>query len=311
MKRLCALLAAFGLLAPLWGVEVRLQASDAPEAEQPVMAAVRSLTRDIEGDELAVSISSFTQDEEVTSLIVTLQAGEHTLIERPLVATNGWKKRLKRLLESQLAYDLARLYPPDASLPVLEEYYLVRPKEGFSFRPGQAYKARSDHGTTGLLLVRDVYPEVIRLDALSDHGIQIGQSLVPASGQSLEGWVSVYPLGGELSYTVSWPYPFALSLAVGSLDDRFLFEAGLEKRWPLSSFSRSWFLRNSSIAAAVRAGIAVPFAIGASASITYRIMVTSSLSFAVSGRLLYYGNQEEKREWQNGYQLTCGVGYHW
>ncbi|GEM_PF-1385600 len=311
MRPFWALALTLCLLSPLGALSVRIDASGAPQAERAVALAVRHAAKGLEGENLLVTLSSFSQDDSVTSLEVTLLAGGNSIVERPLVATSGWEGRLRKLLESQLSYDLLLLYPPASDAVVLEELYLARPAEGFSFKPGLVCQSRSAEKRTGLLVARDVYGEVVRLDALSDHGIRLGQELVPASGQGVEGWFSIFPLGGELSWSLSWPYPFQLSLAVAGFDRHLLFEAGLEKLWPLSSVSHTWFLRNSSIGAAVRMGIASPFALGASASVTWRTMVTTSVSFAVSGRLLYYGNQEEKRAWQDGYQLLCGVGYHW
>lgn len=311
MRPFLALVLALCLLSPLGALSVRVDAAGAPQAERVVALAVRHAAEGLEGEDLLVTLSSFSQDDSVTSLKVTLRAGGNSIVERPLVATSGWEGRLGKLLESQLSYDLLLLYPPASNAVVLEELYLARPVEGFTFKPGQVCQSRSVEGRTGLLVARDVHEEVVRFDALSDHGIRLGQELVPASGQSVEGWYSVFPRGGEIAWSLSWPYPFQLSLALAGIDGHLLFEAGLAKLWPLSSVSHAWFLRNSSIGAAVRMGIASPFAIGASASVTWRTMVTTSVSFAVSGRLLYYGNQEEKRAWQDGYQLLCGVGYHW
>ncbi len=311
MKRGLLFLLLFFLCSLVGALEVQVDASLAPEALKPVEKAVRHATWGIEGEDLYVTLSSFIQDERVTSVEVELSCGGEKILERPSVATGGWQGRMRKLLEKQLSYDLGKLYPPKDDAPVLEELYMVRPSEGDSFRPGQVYKARGGKRSTGLLVVRDVYPEVVRLDAISDHGIHIGQTLSRSLGLSVEGWFSMAPRGGEISMRLSWPYPFELSFALSFLDDRVLFEAGLEKIWPLSSVSHSWFLRNSSLGAGVRMGIASPFALGASASITWRIMVMKGLSLALGGRLLYYGNQEEKKVWQDGYQFLCGVGYNW
>ena len=311
MKPLALACVLWCLLSPLGALSVRLDATGAPGAEQVVGKAIRHAVKGMEGPELSVTVKDFSQDEAVTSLVVELQVGDRLIVERPLVATKGWEGKLERLLASQLSHDLSQLYPFPKENLVLEDWYFVRPVGEVSFKPGMSFQSRDASRKTGLLEVRDVYDEVIRLDAVSNHGIRIGQELKPASGQSLEGWVSISPLGGELSYSFSWPYPFRVSIALASLDDRVLCEAGLEKLWRLSSISRNWLLANSSLGAGVRVGVAFPFALGASASVTWRMMLAPSLSFALGGRLLYYGNQEEKRAWQDGYQLVCGVGYHW
>lgn len=313
MKRLALLpLLLFSLALPLGAVGVRVETDEASaQAAEPVGRAVESMVRHRVGDDLTVTVSDFTRENGMVRAKVTLKtAGGKEIAEEPLVKEKGWEGKMESLLRKQLSTDILFLYPPasDPHLSIL--YMLPLPEGSTTFREGQVWRAKAPDGTTsGYLRVSEMGTTSVSFDALSDTSIQPGDSLERSPGLMFEGMGSIYPAGGEGTVMLAWPFPFWTTLSVSGLEDRVRGELGLEYIWPLSTLGHSWFLRATSIAASVRFGFASPWAFGSSAAITIRVHVTTSLYLAVSGRIQYYGNQEEEETWLNGYQLLAGAGF--
>lgn len=308
MRALLAVLLALCALPPL-AAAVSVHADAGAEEVAAVVGVVVRRTASRSLGDLEVRVSGVDGDERFLWATVSVTGPEGTVVERPVVPVQGWEASLRSLLASQLEADLPSVEHLPAGL-VLDGFYASRPVEGVTLRPGDLLAVRDGGRRTGTLLVRSVQERVVRYDAVADHGMHLGEGIVPLRGWAVEVMAG-YPLGGEVSWHGTRPYPFSPTVAVGWLDDHVVCEAGLEKIWPLSSLGRIPVLRNCSLGASVRAGVAFPLQFGAAAALTWRVMVGSRWSLVVSGRLLYYGNQEKEERWQDGYQLLAGCGYMW
>lgn len=80
MRPFWALALTLCLLSPLGALSVRIDASGAPQAERAVALAVRHAAKGLEGENLLVTLSSFSQDDSVTSLEVTLLADRKSVV---------------------------------------------------------------------------------------------------------------------------------------------------------------------------------------------------------------------------------------
>jgi hypothetical protein len=321
MRRFLFLSLLLLLSSPLFAVQLSMRSEEGgTEALAVVEKAVRKAVDPLfpSEAEVAVTVTEFSRSDAYVSCSFTLAYGDKNVKESGIVVQKGWQSKLTDLFVEQLRTDILPFVsvPEGPFLSSQYRFSFATEKGDVEWEQGQHWGAMRSSSLAGVLVVSSVRKDVVVFEALSDRAVRLGEPLQRMSRWRLDAFLSYHIVpslvGGGVSASYAWPYPFAISLGLFYRNLNLLMEGGLEMLLPLSSFSSWYFFRNSSLFANVRFGVGVhPFVIGSSATIGWRFAISPKISFAVAARKEYYATIEERSVWCDDIAIVAGIGVWW